>query len=458
MNEEAMPDKARTARILEKFDRVLKRHIRRLLDTSEPDINPAYGLKMIACMLLLSEREKEIADFPGAATKRYNRQSFLKDIDEIGFIPDDLLMVDIQDLSQAGYIHIGADEEYRARDPAIKFLSLMDGIFPTLPGLSLIAYTLQAVEEVLSGRKEIMLALRQFDETLLTRGVSISKQRVELMRRQRAEAARKQDDPSALKQREAYLERLRALRARMGAASSDPFIVTTSGYVSNVVIRELFPRESDTPEFSPRDTPQAQAPATPDDSPPPAPENASEKEVPPAPVMDAPVVTTPAQPMPVEETWAQASPEEENEDVSEGEREEELSEEEIIAQKIQAFEELLAMSCPVCKEGKILSSTTEKEKTYYYCSNKSCNLITWGRPYHISCPICQSPFLIEFEQPEGGVGLKCPRATCAFQHKDFDSRQPPVFSTPGGVKTVRKVAVRKKAGQKTVRRVVRRKG
>jgi len=136
---------------------------------------------------------------------------------------------------------------------------------------------------------------------------------------------------------------------------------------------------------------------------------------------------------------------------------EDASEEDEIAKRIKAFEEGLAMACPVCKEGKILADRTEKGKAYYYCSNKDCNLVTWGKPYHVSCPICGNPFLVEFQQQEGGIGLKCPRGTCNFVHRDFDGKHLPGTRSASEKKPVRKVAVRRKGGKRAVRRVVRRK-
>jgi hypothetical protein len=460
MNQDAKPDKALFDRVKDKFDRVLKRHIRRLLDAGESDNTPPYSLNMIACLLVLAEREKEITVFPGSPPKRYTRQTFLKDLQEIGIEPDDSIMVEIQDLSQAGYIYIGGDDEYRAREPALKFLSLLDAIFPSMQGLSLIAYILQAVEEVLTNRKELIHAVRQFDETLLTRGESVSKQRFEAMRRQRAEAARKKFDPAAQKQREAYLERLNALRSKGAETSSDPAIVTTTGYTSKIEVRDLFPKAPEEPE--------------PDEAPPPPPTGeAAPSLVPDEPLPASPPTPEPT-PQPVEEavlpppsppTAADAiSSESEPGDITtdeqfeaEGEEsEEEVSEEDEIAQRIKAFEEHLAMACPVCKEGRILSDSTGKGKTYYYCSNKNCNLVTWGKPYHVACPLCENPFLVEFQQQEGGIGLKCPRGTCSFVHRDFDGKHLP-GSGAGDGSPVRKVAIRRKGGKRAVRRVIRRK-
>jgi ssDNA-binding Zn-finger/Zn-ribbon topoisomerase 1 len=457
MIEDAKYDSLRVARTTDKFDRVLKRHIRRLLDISDSDNLPPYSLNMIACLLVLAEREKEITEFPDSPLNRYTRETFLGDLDEIGIDPDDHILLELQNLSQAGYIKISGNEEYQVCEPATRLLSMLDGIFPTLPGLSLVAYILQAIEEVLSGRKEMILAIRQFDETLLTRGVSVSKQRIDAQRRQRAAAAAmKKIDPASQKQRETYLEKLKALRSKQRAQFVDSAVVLTSGYSSKIEIRELFPKEPE-PNIE-ESAPEAGTIVAPDSgqsidvAPPPV-------ENPESDISDE-IRQHTAETEPISQGGQPTEPVEESAVPAEAavDSPPDTSIEDLITKKIQAFEEQLAMTCPVCKEGKILTDITEKEKTYYYCSNKACGLVSWGKPHHMACPLCENPFLVEFQQKEGGVGLKCPRATCSFQHLNFDGK--PLSPLPGsaGSDTVRKVMVRKKAGAPgTQRRLVRRK-
>ena len=86
-----------------------------------------------------------------------------------------------------------------------------------------------------------------------------------------------------------------------------------------------------------------------------------------------------------------------------------------VDEQVQAFEELLAMSCPTCEAGKVRVATTEKGKMYYVCDSEDCNFITWGKPYHFSCLYCKNPFLVEFYTPKGVMGLKCPKATCNYR-------------------------------------------
>ena len=139
-------------------------------------------------------------------------------------------------------------------------------------------------------------------------------------------------------------------------------------------------------------------------------------------------------------------------DTLEAEPEQLLSKEEFIEQRIKQFEEDLAMPCPICNAGKVLSDTTEKGKTYYHCSNEECRLISWGKPYPMECPVCKNPFLIEVSEPDGQIGLKCPRATCMYRKKAAAG----ILSGDEDLQK-KKVAVVKKKRRKGVRRVVRRK-
>jgi uncharacterized protein YbaR (Trm112 family) len=71
----------------------------------------------------------------------------------------------------------------------------------------------------------------------------------------------------------------------------------------------------------------------------------------------------------------------------------------------------------------------------------------------MACPACKNPFLIEVPDADGQIGLKCPRATCAYQKKSIAE----ALSSEKNGSGKRKVAVVKKKRKKGVRRVVRRK-
>ena len=90
---------------------------------------------------------------------------------------------------------------------------------------------------------------------------------------------------------------------------------------------------------------------------------------------------------------------------------------ETIESRITAFEEGLATACPLCGTGRIERKETAKSKSYYVCSNKDCVFISWGKPYHMACPHCKNPFLIESTDKVGEAILRCPRATCRYRQK-----------------------------------------
>ncbi len=95
----------------------------------------------------------------------------------------------------------------------------------------------------------------------------------------------------------------------------------------------------------------------------------------------------------------------------------------IVEKKIAEFQKTIAMSCPICNKGKIHAFTTDNGKTYHACSNILCGFICWSKPYAFKCPLCSSPFIIEYPvNNDGNLGLKCPRKTCSFYQ---DSLAPP---------------------------------
>jgi hypothetical protein len=131
-----------------------------------------------------------------------------------------------------------------------------------------------------------------------------------------------------------------------------------------------------------------------------------------------------------------------------------------IDKRIMAFEEGLALECPLCKRSKVTVEDTTAGKSYYKCSNKECNFISWGKPYHIPCPKCNNPFLIEASNKAGKTILKCPRATCRYFKKPLldiaDNHQEPIESTSR--KTSKITSISQKPRKRVVRRrVVRRK-
>jgi hypothetical protein len=479
MTKDTDQEKSESAAVRAEFDEILMRHVSSLIDTREDIAALPFNLATISSLLLLADRENEIKSFPDSPPDRYNRDSFLEDIEEIGLDLDEDALSAFQDLERYGFVMINSQEQYAARESASLLIMVLDAIFPQMPGMNLVAYVSQAIEEVLSGRKEKDQALQSFDQTLGKQGVHLSATPEDGLASSAARRIHAQEapDPEALRaRREAYLQRLKKLRAKSLSEDAAPSVLSGGTQLKNVKIREFFRKEEEAPE---PELPPVEA--VPPDAPeeaetdridaPPAPDDAFETPSPEPPSAGVPVADTafdesdagiplsgehrsdaaPSPPdIPLTEpatTVDTPSP------ISEKEAEKKLSKEELIERQIRQFEDELAMPCPICGNGKVLSDTTEKGKTYYHCSNEDCRLISWGKPYNMACPSCKNPFLIEVPGDDDEIGLKCPRATCGYRKKSIAE----ALSDEKNGSGKRKVAVVKKKRKKGVRRVVRRK-
>lgn len=87
-----------------------------------------------------------------------------------------------------------------------------------------------------------------------------------------------------------------------------------------------------------------------------------------------------------------------------------------IDKKILAFQNKIAITCPLCQKGRIFTQQTNDGNTYYACSNSKCIFISKEKPYRFKCPECGNPFLIEKTNPGSGrQGLQCPKAACPYE-------------------------------------------
>jgi hypothetical protein len=425
------------------FDDVLKKHMGRLLEAFPGAASLPFDLATITSLILLVERESEIETFPESPPEKYFENTLLEELGETGLDIDDHCRSAVQNLSQMGFVTIEAEGEFIPRESTPRLVGVLDNLFPGLPGLNLVAYVLQTIDEAKSGRKDPVLALDQFDQTLQKRGVPFSLNQTETPDAKEKTDAQiiEREPPKKLseEQKQAYLQRLSKMRAQSSAVGSNPALnvktlfgktpenepdlpeeQTVESSVSEPIETAVSPVE-ETP--GPQSDPQPNSIECPtteeDDSTPEYEQEAAETE---DSIISGDAVTEPADtPLETEPT---ESPEE---DGSEVETETpkvvtpQINEssaaavEHSVDEQVQAFEESLAMSCPTCEAGKVRVAVTEKGKMYYVCDKEDCNFITWGKPYHFSCLYCKNPFLVEFYTPKGVMGLKCPKATCSYR-------------------------------------------
>ncbi|MBF0232172.1 MAG: hypothetical protein HQK65_03940 [Desulfamplus sp.] len=494
--------------ISHKFDEVLMSHIARLIEIDSVSDSLNFNLATVACLLLIVNRENDIKNLTMSQKKRYTKESLIDDLIDYGLNVDEGVLNSYEILIQSSYIDVGVDDKLFAQIPALAMVNFLDNLFPEMPGIGLISYITQMIEEVMSGRKKLEAAIEQIDQTLLSRGVPISKQKLRSEERKKVKdfavkikkSPRKDDDMLL----QAYRQKVSQIRSQVVSDDKKPSIITRDVFgLKTYKIKEVFQKDKEdiaAPQEQKEEynidakNEQPHADVFPKDENIAAPQEQKEEynidakneqpdavdEIIPQENIDTEYsedndISIIDKQEIKEENIPEIAPKEEDvvidsqeEDFSEieetvvdsvDENKEDVSAEEDtnkhhhpittptlneIERRIAAFQQEIAISCPICSSGKITAQATEIGKNYYTCSNKSCQFISWSKPHHFECPICKNQFLIEYNDNEGNIGLKCPRATCSYLQKGVD---PPVL---------KKVETSQEP-KKIYRRVVRRK-
>jgi len=406
------------------FDEVLREHIRRLLKIFPGAASLPFDLATITSLNLLLERDNEIEAFPESPTDRYTEDTLIEALTETGLDVDDHSRSAVQNLAQMGFVTINDEGKFIPRESTSRLVGVLDYLFPGFSGLNFVAYVLQTIDEAESGRKDPSFALDQFEQTLQKRGIPYSFKRAESS--DTPEAPPKQ---LSRQQRKAYLQRLSQMRAQSASTGSNDAMVTAIPH-AEVKVKTLFgkipveePESSESEEESDESGPNHEQELEETDETAASEDSKIESED------TLQGLKSTAEPdTDSSESKEQTVPKQENDrpdftteaTIPDSHRMNETSdrpgsEEYSVEERVEAFEESLAMACPVCEAGKIRISVTEKGKMYYVCDNEECNFITWGKPYHFSCLYCKNPFLVEFNTPKGVSGLKCPKASCGYR-------------------------------------------
>ncbi|WP_028314124.1 topoisomerase DNA-binding C4 zinc finger domain-containing protein [Desulfatibacillum aliphaticivorans] len=443
-----------------RFDEVLQNHCERLIGSRVGLRGLPLTLEAITALALLEERQEDSNDDP---SKLHTKATLFQEMAEVGLESQDFIRESLGHLEEKGYFQTLDGGGLEPSSDVFTMVGALNKVFPQMPGMLLVAYFIQTVQEVTSGRKGLDHAVDQFDQALTMHGMSA--------RKDKPAASAKPPEQDAAKKRLASLRKISAARAaaarrnEVASYSLDNFGAPTPVQKQE----EASPPMEESPHAPPQEVPAPEAQeeaATPvveaEETPPdveddvqpeveeeqlPAEEDAAEKEASrdeEAPVEDEPPAELEAAAAEPEEAEAieDVEPEPEPETEPEPEPEPEPSEppemnEADIMERVAQFEEALAMTCPLCGEGKVKEQQTSMGKIFFACTSKSCQFISWGKPHHIPCPLCSNSFLVEAQAIEGHAILKCPRATC--------SHVQPVSGGPGEA-----------APKKKKRRVVRR--
>ncbi|MBI9074775.1 MAG: hypothetical protein JEZ02_05115 [Desulfatibacillum sp.] len=446
------------------FDDVLQSHFERLIGTRVGMRGLPITLETITALVLLAERIEDAGDDP---SKYHSRETLCQEMAEVGLQSAEEQKVALQLMEEKGYIKVLESGGLESSEDVPTMTRALDKVFPQMPGMLLVAYYVQTLQEVVSGRKEEDHAVDQFDQALTMHGMSakrdkqgdakpakedVAKKRLESLRR--LSAAR----VSAARQKEAESYSMANLGDPLQEQLSRPNQFDSMGQetqtppametppeiaeqpmeaepsqeieIANVDDRAVVApgeeeplqemekpgsvearQEHDTRDASPREEDIGQADTSIEDAPVEEEIEETEPELPE--VSEHPVPDEEPEVDPVamdSEGGAQT----ESFDAVQGApppAPPEIGDADIM-ERVAEFEQALAMTCPLCGEGKVKEQQTSMGKIFFACTQKACQFISWGRPHHIVCPQCSNPFLVEGSALEGAAILKCPRATC----------------------------------------------
>ncbi len=465
----------------------------------------SYNLATIACLVIAVEREREINDAIDSPPERFTRKTFMEELVDIGLEKDDKLTGSVDSVIDMGYLTIDSHGKLKAEVSAYTTVALLDTIFPGMPGMNLVAFVMQMNDEVVSGRKSLEYAKTSFMQTLKSRGVALTRKKAENIKPdlnvKKPDARFKIMSEKLKKANEKKIAKL-----RLKKISGKPSFYSRDGYVSShIKVKSVFDRggTSEKEIKAAQEAERAAAEQNRKEEEQKAQELAQMKERIKQAEKKAEQAEKKAKELAIREKELEAAKfaaeeaekkalELKNSEVekaaaqmevelrameeklkaaekectrreqgtgellsdvnSEHDKHEEkispLNDLDDIESRIAVFEAELAMPCPICKKGKVISETTSAGKVYYTCSDKDCRFVSWDKPCHFSCPMCKNPYLVEFDLPSGGKGLKCPRAVCSYTQ---DNLLDPVQNF---VSKVEKSIPRKK--KRVVRRVRRR--
>ncbi len=462
----------------EVFDQVLKENILRLTGGSGLPGGLSIHLETILCLILLEQLHQQAQAQPPVSAS-LSEDLLLKEAVELGIPQDVDLERALVSISEKGYIKFKDQSSFEVLPPFHEACKLLANLFPSMSGLNMLAYIIQTLEEVNSGRKDITQAAIQFGDTLDIHSREPQDKFPETKAEKR-EAAPRQDLLKKLKQAakrgsapSSVLTQEEEVSAKgfevfdiFGGEKEEDEPLTDDDIIEpitetpskeqgaeEIAVEDEAVIENDEPALSTDDPPQGHqeeevAPDTLNQDPspheeatvtdglgqdvePPHDTRELEEEKSPSPPQREPA------PLPHAALPHSSGSEPESEDLEE---------------KFRRFQEELENLCPLCNKGKLRFHTTPAGKKYYDCSQKSCHFISWGKPLRIPCPRCNNPFLVEMEAASGVKTVKCPRATCGYktdspqtspQEKELQ-HQPDLPPGPKVLKKARKVRVRRR--------------
>ncbi|MBU0992486.1 MAG: HDOD domain-containing protein [Proteobacteria bacterium] len=156
------------------LDGILEDHIKKMLGIRSHHIPLPLDLVSIACLFLMADRETAIEGQDQNPPSRYNGETFLDALTDIGIKVNGNSITKFNALIQNEYLSSDADECYSAGPASLILTGLLNRMFPKMQGLFFVSYFIQTIEEALSGRKNEKQALDQAEQMILSQGKELS--------------------------------------------------------------------------------------------------------------------------------------------------------------------------------------------------------------------------------------------------------------------------------------------
>jgi len=405
-----------------RFDELLDGHLRRLTQTNWAIGSQSLDMITMSVVVLMHERELEIEDSLSEEAERYTQYALRKELNDIiadfGDIPLDATL---ETFIQDGCIQKEENQYLTISEPIRNTAKMLSDVFPQMPGMSLVAYLYQTIGEVLAGRKDLYTGEKQLEQLLFIHGEGVVKDLEESIPASRPKftPSVKLDRSQAKKLLHDYAyqkpDKRSALNVPVGPGSAskrDSTAVESREFtfkdLSDKPANEDSGLETDeqgqTTETMPG--PSEESAATPGQE-----NKENENELTPEISRDeAENIESPSLHNPVPDIAAPPEPALDILDVKGIE-----TEDDFIENKIAALEERLGLSCPLCEKGTIHVNSTKKGKLFYLCASVGCDFISWGKPYYTPCPDCHNAYLVEVNDNNQEIILKCPRVTCHYK-------------------------------------------
>lgn len=417
-------------------------------------VQPGQPLR---CVQIIPEKNT------GLPPEYYSFEGLANDLADFFLEIDGMTVAMLQQMLDNNYLRMMPDGSFRCAENTLKLVSVMNRAFPTMKGIQLSAYLAQTIEEAVSGRKLLAVALQQFDQTMMMRGEVLVKMAVPVATQKRGISSRsvirlpEEGAPAkvpdagegaapAQAEKEARDVAVPESPVEAGAdtppqesspegvavpapAAEEPAQALAAGgddsagsgaETSESRREEVGPGKEEQepialeepaaaePVVSPElaaatEKMFAEAPASLDEPPPPAIQEGISPAGEPGPAGAEPVKACPDCGRPLllkEDRFGKYW-------YCSGHPECRYS----ASYEKDSGPGLL---CPVCRTGTVVTKHTPTGKIFYVCPEQDCEFMAWSKPHAIACQVCDSPFLVEKKNLDGRLSLRCPRAGCTF--------------------------------------------